>query len=259
MPIDPSADPGSKLGSASTAEVRKGLRFRWRPLPLIATVLVVALGISLGQWQTRRGDQKQAIADELAQRGAEAPVALGAEPQPADTLEYRRVRVNGVFATDWTVYLDNRPYNGVAGFYVLTPMRIGNSAMYVLVARGWTPRDDANRTKLPALKTPAGNVSVEGVVRLKPGHLMQLGQQAPLQPGAILQNLEVTDLAAASKLQLQPFIVEQSSDTGDGLVRDWPQASLGIEMHRGYAFQWYALSAMAVLFFVFTGFRRGKK
>ena len=219
----------------------------------------MALGISLGQWQTRRGDQKQAIANELAQREADAPVTLGAALQPVSGLEYRRVRFNGVFASDWTVYLDNRPYNGVAGFYVLTPVRIDNTDTYVLVARGWTPRDGADRSKLPTLKTPSGSVALEGVVRAEPGHLMQLGQQAPLQPGAILQNLAVADLAAASKLQLQPFIVEQRSDTGDGLVRDWPQPSLGIEMHRGYAFQWYALSVMAVMFFVFTGFRRGKK
>jgi surfeit locus 1 family protein len=255
MPIDPSSDPSS----ASTAALRKGLRFRWRLWPLVATVLVVALGIALGQWQTRRGDQKQAIANELAQREAEAPVVLGTALQPAEPLEYRRIRINGTFESDWTVYLDNRPYNGVAGFYVMTPMRIDNSDMHVLVARGWTPRDSVDRNKLPSLKTPSGSIVLEGVVRAGAGHLMQLGQQAPLQPGAILQNLEVADLAAASKLQLQPFIVEQRSDSGDGLVRDWPQPSLGIEMHRGYAFQWYALSAMAVLFFVFTGFRRGKK
>jgi surfeit locus 1 family protein len=237
-------------------------RFTWRLLPFIATVLVVALGIELGQWQTRRGDEKQAIAVKLAQREAAAPIVLGPALQPAaalEDLEYHRVRMTGSFAPAWTVYLDNRPHGSAAGFYVLTPMRIDASDTYVLVARGWTPRDESNRSKLPALKTPAGDITIEGAVRLRPGHLMQLGQQTPLQPGAILQNLDVTDLAAASKLKLQPFIVEQSNDIGDGLVHDWPQPSLGIEMHRGYAFQWYALAAMAVLFFVFTGFRRGKK
>jgi surfeit locus 1 family protein len=233
--------------------------FKWRLLPFIATVLVVALGIELGQWQTRRGDEKQAIAVKLAEREAAAPTVLGPALQQAEALEYRRVRINGTFASAWTVYLDNRPRDSVAGFYVLTPMRIGDSDTYVLVARGWTPRDTINRSKLPDLKTPSGEIAVEGAVRLRPGHLMQLGQQPPLQPGAILQNLDVDELAAASKLKLQPFIVEQSNDIGDGLMHDWPQPSLGIEMHRGYAFQWYALSAMALLFFVFTGFRRGKK
>jgi surfeit locus 1 family protein len=234
--------------------------FKWSPrlLPFIASLLAVALGVALGQWQTRRGDEKQAIAVKLAQREAAPPLALGAALQSADALEYRRVRIDGVFAPEWTLYLDNRPHDGVAGFYVLTPVRIGGSDTYILVARGWIPRDGADRSKLPRLATPPGNVALDGVVRLHPGRLLQLGQPAPLQPGAIVQNLDVADLAAASKLKLQPFIVEQTSDNGDGLVRDWAPPSLGIERHRGYAFQWYALAAMAVLFFIFTGFRRGK-
>lgn len=234
--------------------------FRWSPrlVPFIAALLVVALGIALGQWQTRRGDEKQAIAVKLAQREAAAPLMLGPALLPADALEYRRVRINGMFAPEWTLYLDNRPHGGVAGFYVLMPFRIDGSDTYVLVARGWTPRDSNDRSKLPQLATPPGSIALEGLVRLHPGRLMQLGQQAPLQPGAILQNVDVADLAAASKLKLQPFVVEQTSEMNDGLARDWVQPSLGIERHRGYAFQWYALAAMAVLFFVFTGFRRGK-
>jgi cytochrome oxidase assembly protein ShyY1 len=50
-----------------------------------------------------------------------------------------------------------------------------------------------------------------------------------------------------------------AGNAGDGLVRDWPAPSLGIERHRGYAVQWYALALMAVIFFVVTGLRRGKK
>jgi cytochrome oxidase assembly protein ShyY1 len=46
---------------------------------------------------------------------------------------------------------------------------------------------------------------------------------------------------------------------GEGLVRDWPVPSAGVDKHHGYAFQWYALAAMAVLFFVITGFRSGRK
>jgi surfeit locus 1 family protein len=42
-------------------------------------------------------------------------------------------------------------------------------------------------------------------------------------------------------------------------VRGWPRPSTGVEKHRGYAFQWYALAGMALVFFVVTGFRRGKK
>lgn len=230
-----------------------------RLVPLIATVLLVALGLGLGHWQTSRGDEKQAIADKLAQREAAAPLTLGASLLAADQVEYRRVAVSGTFLSDWAIYLDNRPQNGVAGFYVLMPLRIADSDTYVLVARGWAPRSGADRSLLPRMSTPTGRVALTGVARLHPGRLLQLGEAAPLQPHAIVQNVDVTQLAAASHLKLQPFIIEQTSDLQDGLVRDWVQPSLGIERHRGYAFQWYALAAMAALFFVFTGFRRGKK
>jgi len=56
-----------------------------------------------------------------------------------------------------------------------------------------------------------------------------------------------------------PLLLQQTSDTGDGLVREWPQPAVGSERNRGYAFQWYALAAMAFVFFVVTGFRRGTK
>ena len=30
----------------------------------------------------------------------------------------------------------------------------------------------------------------------------------------------------------------------DGLARDWPAPATGVETHHGYAFQWFALSAL---------------
>ncbi|WP_025915570.1 SURF1 family protein [Herminiimonas sp. CN] len=233
--------------------------FRFRPVPFVATLLLMAVGIAAGQWQTRRAAEKQAIAAQLAQRAASPLLLVDARPLRIDEVEYRRISVSGEFLPNWPVYLDNRPYQGVAGLYVLMPFRIAGSKMHVLIARGWLPRNPADRKKLPAIPTPAGMITVQGVARGNPGRLLQLGQQDAVRPGAILQNLEVAGFAQASGLQLQPFVLEQSSALPDGLVRNWPQPSSGIDRHRGYAFQWFALSAMAFLFFVATGFRRGTK
>ena len=65
----------------------------------------------------------------------------------------------------------------------------------------------------------------------------------------------------STRLPLQHFVLEQTSADGSetALVRDWPAPDLGIDKHRGYAFQWYALAAMAFLFFLFTGLRSGSK
>jgi cytochrome oxidase assembly protein ShyY1 len=131
----------------------------------------------------------------------------------------------------------------------------------VLVVRGWLPRDMAEHDKLPAYSTPRGQVTIEGVVTGSPGRVLQLGTPTPPKPKAIVQNLEPAEFAQASGLKLQPFFVEQGGAGAgpDAMVRDWPAPSLGIEKHQGYAFQWYALAAMAFLFFVITGFRSGTK
>ncbi|RZI43496.1 SURF1 family protein [Herbaspirillum sp. HC18] len=233
------------------------VKFRFRWIPFVAAVAAAAVGISLGQWQTRRAVEKELIEARLQERESAAPVVIDGKRYTSDEVEYRRVQVRGEFMHDWNVYLDNRPHNGAAGFYVLTPMKIAGSDSNVLVARGWVKRDAADRTKLPAIPVPEGMVSIEGIARHTPGHVMQLGKDPALQPGAIVQNADADEVGKAAGLKMQPFIVEQLSDSRDGLVRDWPRPSLGVEKHRGYAFQWYALAATALIFFVVTGFRRG--
>ncbi|NVE01060.1 SURF1 family protein [Massilia sp. BJB1822] len=242
------------------------IAFRFKLIPFIAMLLLVALGVSLGQWQDRRAAEKSAREAKLAAGNAAAPLNVGAVPLSASEAEFRRVAVSGEFIAGWPLYLDNRPYKGRAGFYLLMPLRVAGSDMHVLVARGWLPRDMADRSKLPDYATPSGSVTVQGVARLNPGHVMELGSQPPLTPRAIVQNADAATVGAASGLRFQPFVLEQTSlDAGETaqapgpLVRDWPAPALGVEKHRGYAFQWYALAAMAFLFFVITGFRRGNK
>lgn len=235
--------------------MRFTFRFRW--IPFIAAAIAVAIGISLGQWQMRRAAEKEAIELRLSVRESAPPMVLGTVPAIAEEMEYRRVSVKGEFIRDWPVYLDNRPYKGVAGFFVLMPLKIAGSELHVLIARGWIPRNIADRSALPPIATPAGLIEIEGIARRNPGHLLQLGRAEVLRPGAIVQNLGIDEFAHASKLAMQPFLIEQLNDTRDALIRDWPRASTGIDKHFGYAFQWYALAAMAVIFFVVTGFRRG--
>ena len=238
-------------------------RFRFRPLAFAVTVLLVILGVMLGNWQTRRAQEKIATQDRLAAAASQPALALdaaaiGAAAPPS--LEFRHVRLQGHFI-DWPVALNTRPYNGRAGFYLVMPFELAGSHETVLVERGWLPRNVADPLKLPPYQTPAGEVSIDGVVRSKVGHIMQLGGVEALRPGAIVQNLDPGQFAKASGLAVAPFVVEQAGNgvgsSADGLVRDWPAPSLGVEKHQGYAFQWYALAVMAALFFIVTGFRRG--
>jgi cytochrome oxidase assembly protein ShyY1 len=235
------------------------IRFSFRWIPFVAMLAVVAIGVSLGNWQARRADEKRAIETRLQARGAAAPLMVGAAPENIDDIEFRRVSVRGEFDGDWPLYLDNRPHAGNAGFYLLMPFKLAGTNKHVLVERGWFPLDLHQRAHMATPPTPAGMVEIEGVAVRNPGRVLQLGQAAALRPGAILQNLTAAEFAAASGFDMQPFVIEQSGDAHDGLVRDWPKPSAGIERHVGYMVQWYALAVTAFLFFVVTGYRRGSK
>ncbi|MFC0251296.1 SURF1 family protein [Massilia consociata] len=238
--------------------------FHFRLIPFIAALLVALLGVALGNWQQGRATQKQALQDTLDARAAEPPMALGAAITPSAPLAYRRVTVTGEFVAGWPLFLANRPMAGRPGYVLVMPFKIAGSDTHVLVMRGWLPRQ-AEYGKLPAFATPAGTVTVEGIVTASAGQVMDLGDGAPLAPNAIVQNIDPAGAARATGLALQPFFVQQTGPAQPGaqsdgmLLRDWPPPAAGIDKHRGYAFQWYALAAMAVLFFVITGFRSGTR
>ncbi len=225
----------------------------------MAMVVTVAIGIALGQWQTERANSKLALQHDMDVRARQAPVVLDASMTDMHDMLFRPVIANGKFVKAWSAYLDNRPYQGQAGLYVITPLQLGNSHAAVLVIRGWIPRDKTDRLRIAQYLTPDDTVSVTGMMKADAGKVLQLGDTQVPVPGAIMQNLDVTGFAAASGLSLLPYVLVQTVGQEDGLVRDWPVPATGVEKHRGYAVQWYALSLTAFIFFIVTGFRRGKK
>jgi surfeit locus 1 family protein len=204
----------------------------------------------------RRAEQKLALQQQMLVRAELDPVNSNALALAQTPEEFRRVVAKGEFIASWAVYLDNRPYQSRAGFYLLMPFKLAGSEQSVLVMRGWFPRDVSDRERIPEIAVPKGVIQIEGRVRASTGKVMQLGEAAALEPGAIAQNIDVEEFARASKLPLHTFIIEQTNDAADGLVRDWPIPSVGIDKHKGYAFQWYSLALVAAVFFLLTGFKR---
>lgn len=233
--------------------------FRLRLIPLISTLVLCIFGIILGQWQTRRALEKEEAGNVLLQRAKKPPLTAVELNAEVENIAFRRVNLIGEFVPEWPLYLDNRPMHGVAGFYVLMPFKIQGSERQLLVVRGWQPRNPVNRTQMPLLKTPKGTIQLEGIIRSGMEKVMQLGTNEAYKPGVILQNLDIRDGARQMNFRMYDFVLDQTTDTADGLQRDWTLPSVGSEKNRAYAFQWYALSLMAVIFFVVTGFRRGKR
>ncbi len=221
---------------------------------------MTALGTArLGFWQLDRAAQKQALQATRETRAMLPPLAVANLAQDAASAadqHGRPVRIRGHWLGRFTVYLDNRQMNEAPGFFVVTPFAIeqpgatDHAADAVLVQRGWAPRDLLDRSRVPDVPTPAGEVEIIGVMAPPPGRLFEFSSAAS---GPIRQNLPIEPFAAANGLALRPFTILQAdspSTQGDGLLRQWPRPAVDLQKHYGYAFQWFALSVLAVILYV---------
>lgn len=214
---------------------------------------MVVVTVLLGRWQLERAQSREEQAaryDSLAQL---APVAIGAQRLEAGALEYRRISVRGRWLAEYGIFLDNQVHQGQAGFDVYMPLRIEGSELCLLVDRGWVAAG-RDRSQLPAIRTPEGNVELAGTVPL-PARFKELG--AIYREGRIWQNVTPERFSTWSGLSLQPFVVRQTDDPGDGLIRAWPRPDAGADRNRGYAFQWFGLALLACLLWGYHFFRRG--
>ncbi|HYL23014.1 MAG TPA: SURF1 family protein [Burkholderiales bacterium] len=230
----------------------RGYSFRPRGWTFALAAAACAAFIALGNWQSRRADAKRALAEELDQAARATPVELPAARVDAAPLIHRRVAARGVFLPERTVLLANRMRQARAGYEVVTPLRLGDSAWHVLVERGWVAAPQTAGA-LPQVRTPPGVQHIDGIALERLPRALETG----VSPGGkVRQNLDLAAFAAETGLALQPLIIEQHSDTGDGLQRDWPRADLRIEMHESYALQWYTFAALAIVLAVVLSFRR---
>ncbi|MEO6278712.1 SURF1 family protein [Roseateles sp.] len=214
-------------------------------LVLLATLVGAALTARLGVWQLDRAAQKVSLQAALDAEG-QRPALGNAELASADQL-HRRVALRGTWVVAHTVWLDNRPMDGRAGFFVVTPLRLAGRSEAVLVQRGWAPRHSVERSRLPPLTTPAGEVEVIGRLAASPSRLYQLGEGSA---GPIRQNLDPVAYGAEAGLTLLPLtVVQTTASADDGLLRHWPAPDLGLHKHYGYAFQWFSLCALILVLY----------
>ena len=209
--------------------------------PTLAAVAGIVLTLALGNWQLGRANEKSALAERILAAKRDALIALPAAEIRAEDVAWRRVEVRGRFEPKYAVFIDNRILHGAAGYHVVMPLRIIDSERYVLVTRGWVAGSPA-RSELPQITTPAETVSIAGLATVPSQRYFELSTE--VAEGKVWQNLTLERYREAVPIAIQPVVIRQENDLGDGLMRAWGAPDLGIEKHYGYAFQWFALSAL---------------
>jgi surfeit locus 1 family protein len=245
-------------------------------LILFVAACCVAITASLGAWQLRRAAFKEEMAQHILKQNRLLPVvnrALNAPNFIANSESYlqRSVQLQGRWLHEHTVFLDNRAMavkgSQRVGFYVATPLALEGGNQVIWVQRGWVQRDFQDRSKLPELPDTQGIVTVHGrlIAQVSRAFEMQGAKDgaavdvasAQSRPSRIWQNLPVKNFAgltllAVAVLQTEPDGQNGAQDDGQnrGLMRDWPAPDTGVAKHHGYAFQWFALSALLVILYV---------
>lgn len=223
---------------------------------LLAALASVSLTTSLGFWQLRRADGKIALARLIEQRQHDRPLLNADWPcatSHATLPEHRPALLTGRWLGSRMVYLDNRMMDGQAGFYVVTPLQLDPVPVcgpaVVLVQRGWVPRDASDRQRLFPVHTASGRVQVKGVIEQNLSQAYALGQEpdvGPQQSGPLLrQNMPHQVWSQWLGVAVAPGAVLQQDDPGspsEDLKRHWPAPDTGVNMHRAYALQWFAMA-----------------
>ena len=230
------------------------MRLNRASVVLAAACLVVAGTARLGVWQLDRAAQKVALQSAIDTRRDLPPLpseALASTEEALQEQVHRQVTLRGRWQREHTLFLENRQMAGQPGFFVLTPFTLVDGST-LIVQRGWIPRDPDDRARVRAPPLSDDEAVVTGRIAPPPSRLFEFDGAGS---GVVRQNLELASFSREIGLKLRPLSVLQLSEDpdlggGPALLRDWPRPATDVHKHYGYAFQWFALSALTVILYV---------
>ena len=228
--------------------------YQFKPtlVPTLAMIVMIALTLFLANWQLDRADQKSQLQARYDLMQRDPAVTLPGGGGDATNMLYQKVALQGHFDFARQIYIDNKLYQGRAGYYVITPFRDDFSGSYVLVNRGWLGA--GNRAIPPHAEQAPGEVRIEGIVTNPISRFLELS--AATVQGQVWENLHFKRYAATLPYAVQPILIQQINDTRDGLVRVWDRPDAGAAMNMGYAVQWFAIATAILIIYLVLNVKR---
>lgn len=219
---------------------------------VLLTIPVVTFG--LGTWQVYRRNWKLNLIEELQTKTKTDPVDLLENLGNLAELEYRPVYARGVFDHSKEIYIGPRSLvnnqsesqskifssPSPSGYYVVTPFKLTDKDMTILVNRGWV-----SRPKLPPKSRQDGQVAGEvilvGIVRLTEKRPVFSAKNDPGSKLFLFRDID----SIAAKCGASPVFVDASFETSvpGGPQGGQTRVTLRNE-HLSYIVVWYGLSAM---------------
>ena len=148
---------------------------------------------------------------------------------------------------------------GVAGYKVITPLKIKNSGDMILVDRGWIKRSKF-REDIPNISIPENNVIVSGVLELP-----ELG--LVLSDDLVTKEWPKTSQTKSSSVLLKEYdegtyelilLADPLLENSLEYIKITP-TNMTPSKHYGYSAQWFLMFFVLCLMYVWYGYKRNEK
>lgn len=219
---------------------------RLRSLALLGLIsLALAVLIALGVWQLQRNDWKQDLVAKSDARTDEAPLTItDASDLDPESMDYRRVVIEGEWRLEDTMLLANRIRNGQRGQEIVVPAQPAGGGPAVLVNLGWVPDGiaEAEREALVTAATPKAGLARD-----------ISGRDARQIPSGAWTGLSPEDMGAALGYPVAEWYVIAGEERAPGAglgdtlpVQGW-QRFVNTTPHIEYALTWFGIAAVLVV------------
>lgn len=231
--------------------------FSPRPLPTLATAILLPLLISLGFWQLDRAAEKHRLQGLMQQRLLAPIKRIRSGENLQEDMNFRKVEMRGQFDNDHQYLVDNRVYKGQVGYGVYTPFSFDAGESWILVNRGWTAIGKDRKT-LPTITVSGEMIELKGVLSQPPGQLMQLGGQLvnTTRWPARVQNIDLARIEKESGLHLQPYVLNLDENNTQAYFQDWRPYVDTPQKNQSYAIQWFSMTVVLLLIYISLNTRR---
>ncbi len=216
--------------------------FKPGPWPTAGAAIMIALTLHLANWQRNRAAEKRILQNHFEERVRAAPILLGSLDAAPELLQYRRVVAQGQWLPGSEIYLDNKTEGGIAGYQLITPLRLKGGQKTVLVNRGWIARSPSYPNP-PVVATPSGDVEVAGMIVMPSTHFLELSETSMV--GNVWQNLTIERFRRNRQIAVLPFVVLAESESPDSLPplkKSAETPNAGVEKHVEYMLTWLSLA-----------------
>ena len=217
-------------------------------------VFFSVLFFSLGLWQIERGQAKTNLLDDFEKKILEKPSYINQKSQKWD-----RVYVEGKWDSSKQILIDNVIRRGIAGYKVLTPLRMKETDQLILVDRGWI-KQNTFRDQLPDIKLIQIDEVVSGILEIPELGLVLSDDLVSKEWPKISQTKNLGVIKNEYDENIFPMILLADPTLKNSLeyIKITPTNMTPIK-HYGYSAQWFLMFIVLCFMYVWYGYKRNAK